>query len=778
MSTETNDHPTVAEKYAAAAEATTPLLLFAATSFLSAFLLFQVQLIVNKHILPWFGGSAAVWTTSMLVFQLLLLAGYVYSHLVTTRLPLSRQFILHVGLLSAAVVLIIVLSIAWPSAITPSAAWKPSQTAHQAASVCWIILVSTALPFFVLSTSAPLLQSWFSRLGYGNKAYRLYALSNLGSLLGLLTFPFFLEPALRLKTQGQLWASLFCAFAVACLLCGRRARNYGTTAPAEAQDGARRDAEPVRRRPIHYVLWFLLAACASSLLLATTNLLCQEVITVPLLWVVPLSIYLFSFIVCFDHPRWYQRAIFHPLFIIALFLTCAALHSNQSFLARLISPLLVLFAACMICHGELVRLKPGVQHLTSFYLAISAGGAAGGFFVALVAPHIFTSFAEFELSLALAVVLLVATLFLDRQSWAFSLSFILPVVIVAAGIAIAYGMGLWFPDVAVALNTIRFYPIALLIGTLVGMGALIFGRSSPPDGSPFRFVQILVAAVALGSFAALYFNAQPKPGMVSSTRNFYGVVRVFRDGNAKVLIHGQTTHGAQLDPPDQRVPLTYYGPDSGIGVLLRNHPKRSNWGNALRIGVVGLGVGTLAAYGHPGDSLRFYELDPDVIALSSGEQPTFTYQRDSRASVTNVVGDGRLSLEREEAQNKTRQFDILVLDAFSGDAIPVHLLTREAFETYWKQLESDQGIIAVHITSRHVNLVPVLLGAAQHFQAKSVMTISRGQGLIFDSGWFLMSKDPDSLNIPGLEPITVHYVHSVGPRLWTDDYSDVFRLIY
>jgi hypothetical protein len=778
MGTDTTDRLTLADESATSTSSTSPLLLFTVTSFLSAFLLFQVQLIVNKHILPWFGGSAAVWTTSMLVFQLLLLAGYVYSHLVTTRLPLSRQFALHAILLTAAILLIIALSIAWPSAITPSAAWRPSQSAHQVASVCLIILVSTALPFFVLSTSAPLLQSWFSRLGYGKKAYRLYALSNLGSLLGLLTFPFLLEPALRLKTQGQLWAFLFCVFAAACLLCGRRARKYGTTAPAELQDDPLQDSLTVRRSRIDYLLWFLLAACASSLLLATTNLLCQEVITVPLLWVVPLSIYLFSFIFCFDHPRWYQRAIFHPLFVIALFVTCAALHSNQSFLARLISPLLVLFATCMICHGELVRLKPGVQHLTSFYLAISGGGAAGGIFVALVAPHLFTSFVEFEWSLGLAVVLLLATLFLDRQSWVFSRSFMLPVTVIVAGIAMAYGIGLWFPEVAVTLVTIRFYPVALLIGTLVGMGALIFERSSAPGASSFRFVQILVAAVALGSFVALYFNAQPKPGMESSTRNFYGVVRVFRNGNAKLLVHGQTTHGAQLDPPNQRFPATYYGPESGIGLVLRNHPKRSSWTGNLRIGVVGLGAGTLAAYGHPGDSLRFYELDPDVIALSSGEQPTFTYMRDSRASVTNVVGDGRLSLEREEAEGRTRQFDVLVLDAFSGDAVPVHLLTKEAFETYWKQLESDQGIIAVHITSRHVNLVPVLLGAAQYFQAKSLMTISRGQGLIFDSGWFLMSKSPDSLNIPSLEPITVQYVHNVGPRLWTDDRSDIFRLIY
>jgi hypothetical protein len=750
---------------------------FAFTSFLSAFLLFQVQLIVNKHILPWFGGSAAVWTTSLVVFQLLLLAGYVYSHLLTTRLPFSRQFLLHGIFLSVAMLVVVVLSLLWPSAVTPSPAWKPSQGQHPALSVCFVILISTGLPFFALSATAPLLQSWFSRLGYGSRAYRLYAVSNLGSLSGLLVFPFVLEPIFGLTIQGRAWALLFCIFAVACLLCGREAGKSGAR-ESHDHDQIPQDSAPITR--VNYVLWFLLAMCASALLLATTNMLCEEVITVPLLWVLPLSIYLVTFIVCFDHPRWYQRSVIHPLFMLALFLTCVVLHLTQSqiFLARLLFPLLLLFATCMICHGELVRLKPGVRHLTAFYLAVSGGGAAGGIFVALVAPHLFASFVEFELTLGFAVVLLLVSLFRDRSSWLFSGNFLLPAVVVAATMAIAYAVGTWLPEVGTLLNTIRFYPVVLLTGVVVIMGALVVDRSAAPGGSSFRFVQILAGVLAVASLVTLYYSAQPRPGLVSSTRNFYGVVRVFRQGNVKLLLHGQTTHGAQFDPPDQRVPVTYYSPESGIGLLLRNHPKRSSWSSRLRIGVVGLGTGTIATYGLPGDTIRFYELDPDVIKLTSGEAPAFTYLRDSRASVTTVLGDARLALEREAAEGKSRQFDVLVLDAFSGDAIPVHLLTKEAFETYWNQLESEKGIIAVHITSRHVNLVPVLLGAAEHFHARSFMTLSRGGGPYFDSGWFLMSKDPESLNIPGLERITVQYVYKVGPRLWTDDKNDVFRLMY
>jgi len=337
--------------------------------------------------------------------------------------------------------------------------------------------VSTGLPFFALSTSAPLLQSWFSRLGHGSRAYRLYAVSNLGSLLGLLSFPLILEPTLGLTTQGRLWAALFCIFATVCMLCGREAGKLSKSVVQNNEEGPQ-DSAPVNR--VKSLLWFLLAMCASSLLLATTNMLCEEVITVPFLWVLPLAIYLITFIVCFDHPRWYQRGVIHPLFVCALFLTCAVLHLTQMpmFWARLILPILLLFATCMICHGELVRLKPGVRHLTAFYLAISGGGAAGGIFVALIAPHLFTSFVEFELSLGLAVALLLICLFCDSTSWVFSRNFLLPAAAVALAVAVAYAIGTRVPEIASFLEAMRFYPVTLLLGVVVTMGTLVVDRSS------------------------------------------------------------------------------------------------------------------------------------------------------------------------------------------------------------------------------------------------------------------------------------------------------------
>lgn len=748
-------------------------ILFAFSSFLSAFLLFQVQLIVSKYILPWFGGSAAVWTTSMLVFQLLLLAGYLYSHIVSTRLSPSVQTKLHIGLLGAAFLLIIALSFIWPSAITPGTGWKPLENSSPARDVAVIILVCSGIPFFVLSTTGPLLQSWFARLGGDTRTYKLYSVSNLGSLLGLLTFPFLIEPTLRMKHQGVLWSILFCVFVSGGVLCAVRALE------ADHHEVEKPVANLVRTEtsPFAYSLWFLLAACASALLLASTNLLCQEVTTVPLLWVLPLSLYLLTFILCFDHPRWYKRAIFHPLFAVTLFLTCASLAFERPFAQMLALPGL-LFLACMICHGELVGLKPGLRQLTSFYLTISAGGAAGGIFVGVIAPRIFTSFAEYQLSLVLCVILILVTLIFDRNSWIFRSDILRPVMITVGAMIAGYAGARWMPEIAKLLEDLRFYPVVLLVGIIVGMGAFIMKSAGPVENRGFRFVQIQVACVALLAFAALYRSAQPRPGLYLSARSFYGIVRVFRQQGAAALMHGMTVHGLQLDPPDDRIPTAYYGVDSGIGVVLRNNPKRSVEPGTLRIGVVGLGVGTLAAYGHPGDYIRYYEIDPNVVKLSSGPQPVFTYIRDSAAQISIKLGDARLSLEQEAAKGERQRFDVLVLDAFSGDAIPVHLLTKEAFETYWQHLDPEGGIVAVHITSKHVNLMPVLQGVSEHFKTESRITCNMGDGPVFSSCWVLLSHRSDLSTIPGLQQITGRMNQDISPRLWTDDYSDIFRIIF
>lgn len=752
----------------------TVAIIFGCTSFLSALLLFQVQLIISKYILPWFGGSAAVWTTSMLVFQVLLLVGYIYSHLVSEKLSRKAQSNLHLGLLFAAFVLVLMLSLVWPSAITPGAYWKPQGSANPMWSVTVILLLSAGLPFFVLSTTGPLLQRWFAVRGGSMQTYRLYAVSNMGSLLGLLTFPFLLEPTLRMATQGRLWTFLFGVFAVACAWCAWGARQSSEeTEPEQNTNVPAAKQTTISAR----VLWFLLPACASALLLATTNLLCQEITSIPLLWVLPLALYLLSFILCFDHPRWYRRAVFHPLFAVGLFALLLAMRFALYVPQVIIMPLL-LFVVCMICHGELVRLKPDVRRLTSFYLAISAGGAVGGIFVAVVAPQIFRFFTEFQVSLVASVALLLWCLFRDPDSWIYGMGFWLPVGTAAATIGGAYMAGRWIPELPPLLEQYRFYPLALLVGVLVLAGAFLQGATEP-GRKAFRAGQVLVLLLAASAFAALYQQTtQAEIGLYLAKRNFYGALRVYERQGNKVLVHGRTLHGGQLKPPNNKLPIVYYGPESGIGIVMRNHPKRTVGSGNLRVGIVGTGVGTLAAYGIPGDYFRFYEINPDVVDLSSGAQPVFTYIRDSRAKVDTELGDARLLLERELARGEAQNFDVLVLDAFSGDAIPVHLLTTEAFDTYWKHLTPEHGLIAIHVSSRHIDLMPVLRGTAAHYKASMLVRGVHGDDPFADNRWVFLARNPEDLQVQGLIATPTPLSTNVAPRVWTDDYSDIIRLLY
>jgi hypothetical protein len=742
---------------------------FACTSFLSAFLLFQVQLIISKYILPWFGGAASVWTTSLLVFQVLLLGGYAYAHLVSERLSNRAQANVHLGLLTAAFLMVLALSLAWPSAITPSADWKPLNNSNPVRDVMVILLLATGFPYFVLSTTAPLLQRWFALRGGSGQTYRLYAVSNFGSLLGLLSFPALLEPTLRMTVQGRLWALLFAVFLAGCAWCAWGVRSLAGATAEGANDAAPGGhAATIATR----VLWFLLAACASALLMASTNRLCQEIVTIPLLWVLPLALYLLSFILCFEHPRWYRREIFHPLLVAGIFGVCFASKEQKLF----ILPGL-LFVVCMICHGELVKLKPEVRRLTSYYLAISAGGALGGFFVAILSPWIFRFFTEFQVSLAASLVLLLWCLFLDGKSWLYRLDFVGSVGIAAATLAAAYAAGKWMPEVAELTSRYRFFPLALLIATPVLAASFMTRPGTERGTKAFYPGQLLVIFLVLLLGGALYRDSLPGPDLYYSKRNFYGVLRVQAQEPGKVLFHGSTAHGAQLWPPYDRLPTTYYGPESGIGIMLQNHPNRHRGNGALSVGLVGLGVGTLATYGREGDYFRYYELNPAVVDLSKGPKPVFTFLRDSRARVDTELGDARLLLEREAASGKSGAFDILVLDAFNGDAIPVHLLTTEAFETYWKLLNPKDGVIAVHISSEHVDLLPVLQGLAERYRCLLRGREQKADERYETNVWVFLSRNPQTLELQGLGPPS-RAGRNQAPRVWTDDFSDLIRLLH
>ncbi|MGE5195371.1 MAG: fused MFS/spermidine synthase [Deltaproteobacteria bacterium] len=680
---------------------------YAATVFLGAFLLFQVQPLIGKAILPWFGGSPAVWTTCMLVFQALLFSGYLYAHVTTRYLSARHQAYVHLALLLLALVML---------PIAPSPVWKPT---NGDAPVFKIILVTVAcvgLPFFILSSTGPLVQRWFSLTHAGESPYRLYSLSNLGSLLALLSYPFVVEPVYSTVSQSYLWSGLFAGFAALCAgsaaVMWRRIENVDRSGAygVEPQIGAEPSAPPTWNL---IGLWFGLAMVPSVLLLATTNRVCLDVAVVPFLWIVPLALYLISFILCFDGERWYSRRPFvlaaggSLLVVCWLFVRGA---TGPSLLVQVAGYFSALFFAGMVCHGELAALKPAPRYLTTFYLTISAGGAAGGLFVGLLAPLMFVSYFELQLGV--------------------------------------FGFGLTCLAMLLREDRRIRLPIA---GWLQGM--------------------TVVAALVCGAFLMSQFGRHAA-GSVAVSRNFYGVLKVEQKPAARPedtvtqLFHGWVIHGTQFVAPEKRrIPTAYYAATTGIGQALSGHHP----GEPRHVGIVGLGVGTLAAYGQAGDRFRFYEINPDVIAAAHNH---FTFLSDSPAEKTIVQGDARLALEFEEPQ----EFDILVLDAFSGDAIPVHLLTREAMGAYLKHLKSD-GLLACHISNLHFDLRQVVAGLAKEYGLAQVVRRSGAdpQTAAEPALWVLLARNPQTLAAVRLQS---NSESTRPPLLWTDDCSNLLQVLW
>jgi hypothetical protein len=688
---------------------------YAALVFLGAFLLFQVQPLFGKAILPWFGGTPAVWTTCMLVFQVLLFGGYAYAHLTARYLSPRQQVYLHLALLVLAVCML---------PVAPSTAWKPKGSEWPVLHVVLVTVASVGLPYFLLSSTGPLVQQWFSRSHAGTSPYRLYSLSNLGSLLALISYPFVVEPAFSVAIQSRLWSALFAAFAVLCAVgAALMRRQSGSAAEFETDivstgvetEGVDRQEGRAHRPTAGLVgLWFGLALVPSVLLLATTNRVCLDVAVVPFLWIVPLALYLITFILCFDGERWYSR---RPLALAAggsllvvcwLFLRGSA---GPALFVQVAGYFAALFLTSMVCHGELAALKPAPQHLTMYYLTISAGGAIGGLFVGLLAPLVFVSYYELHLGI-LAFGLLYLTVVI-REDWRSRLR---------------------------------------LPGWLTGSALL---------------------AVLVGATVLLSYCGRQASGSVAVTRNFYGVLKVEQKSAAtpedglKELFHGWVIHGAQFVAPDRRrIPTAYYGKASGVGqALLRHHAGRPR-----HVGIVGLGVGTLAAYGQPGDRYRLYEINPAVVTIA---QTHFSFLKDCPAEQTIVTGDARLALEYEEPQN----FDVLVLDAFSGDAVPVHLLTREAMQVYLKHLKTD-GLLACHISNLHFDLRPVLAGLAQEFGLASAVRRSEAEKETAAQAalWVLLARYPQVLGVAvGLLP---NAASNRPPIVWTDDRSNLLEVLW
>lgn len=755
------------------------MLPYAISIFTGAFLLFQVQPLIGKYILPWFGGSPGVWTTCLLFFQTLLLGGYAYAHLISTRLKPRTQMIVHLVLLALSLVFL---------PITPSESWKLQTAGNPTVRILLLLTATVGLPYLVLSATGPLLQHWFSRTHPGRSPYRLYALSNFGSLLALLSYPFFFEPRLTRHEQVVGWSAGLVVFALVCAACavlaGRAKPAADAGLPVSNDDP---DLATDKPRVQEWVLWVVFPAVASVLLLATTNKLSQDVAVIPFLWVLPLSLYLLSFILCFDHPRWYSRGGYAAAVVVAVGVVGALLSEGNT--VRLWLQVAgysgALFVACMVCHGELFRLRPGARHLTHYYLAISAGGALGGFLVAIVAPAVLTQLLELQFGLW-ALIYLVGLMSILSKSRALALGsaagafLAVPAMLFVAASTTARTVGWRVAFSNEAREWAGKHGVAALF--VLGFVALciLAGRPAWPREWRLRLAGAPMFLCLVTGVAFVIGARQDSDLVVEALRNFYGTLNV-TERNADVenlryyaLTHGTITHGIQFaDEPQTRLPTTYYGLHSGVGLAVLNSLSLGG----RRVGVVGLGTGTLAAYGAAGDKFRFYDINPAVEHLA---RTRFKYLEETAATVTVVLGDARISMEKELHDGDLQQFDVLALDAFSSDAIPVHLLTREAFELYLKHLALG-GVIAVHISNRYLDLEPVVYKAAQSLGLQAVTITdnpAKGDWWLYRSTWVLVSRTAEAFSAQDIAAVAqVPPVIDPRVRLWTDDYASLLPVL-
>jgi spermidine synthase len=680
--------------------------LYAIAIFLSSSLLFLVEPMAGKRLLPLLGGSASVWMTCLVFFQTVLLAGYLCAHGIATRLRARTQTIVYGVLLFGSLAQVV-------RSLNPN---LQASTLHPVVSVLWLLTVLLGLPFLVLSATNPLLQAWYAR-GAASSAdvtkqsapaapYRLFALSNFGSLLALLAYPTLVEPYFSLHAQTAAWSVGFLAFVLVCGAISLRA----STAPAIERTGAEpqpaiiSDAEPPRSN--ERLLWLLTAACGALLLSAATSHLSQNIAAIPLLWIIPLTIYLLTFVIAFNGGKMYVRWLVIALLPFALG-GVGYLISNpdEATPIRTAVPSIcaALFIGCLFCHGELHRRRPGPRFATQYYLFIAAGGALGSMFVGVVAPLIFRG--SYELAWSLVYTAALATVLLWKDHW------------------------VW-----------RFFWPAATAGLLVVVG-----------------LQVKVYS----------------ENTIVQVRDFYGTLRVTEEsteeaGMYRTLVHGNIQHGTQYFGSDQfrHDPTTYYTHNTGIGLALDLCCK----GRTRRVGAVGLGAGTLAAYGLPGDVFRFYEINPRVEVIANH---TFTYLRESQAKIEIARGDARLSMEAEQPEN----YDVIAVDAFSGDAIPVHLLTAEAIQLYQRHLRPG-GIVAFHISNQYLDLAPVVKAQADHAGLKAVLisTSDIPDEGAFAADWVLVTANDMFLALPEVSAASAEITPRPGLRLWTDDYSSLLPI--
>lgn len=688
-------------------------LLFATTMGVAGFLLFQVQPMLAKYILPWFGGAATTWIVCMLFFQMALLAGYAYAYALTRPMTASQQAIAQI------ILLLLVLALL---PITPAESWKPTDAGDPTWRIVALLAATVGGPYLVLATTSPLITRWFANIAPQSNPSQLFAISNFGSFLGLLSYPFAFEGLLSTGAQTRLWSIAFALYAALFAICAFVA--WRAPAATIANGGA---TMPSRDKPLEagrIARWIALGALASILLLATTNQITQWSAVIPFLWIAPLALYLLSFVLAFGRQhggdiRWYALAF---LILAAIVLVAGRPDTPTRFVTDFALHIVTLFAGCMVCHVEVVRLQPGPRQLPAFYLALSIGGAIGGLLVALGAPLIFSDYREFPLVLVAIALLSAAILWRDRAAHSFA----------------------WLRP-ASALGAVAFVAgLSLMLWREIGQASDIVDRA----------------------------------------RNFYGVVSIVRDKMddpeeaSLVMRQAGVDQGSQYFKAERRLePACAFNEDSGLGKALRFNARRRADPNApLRIGVLGLGAGMVAGLGKPGDVMHYYELNPAVLDLVNKH---FTFVRDGKAKTDVALGDGRLTMERELKAQGSQKFDVLVINAFRGASPPMHLMTAEAYETYLAHLAPD-GVLAVNFELDTFEIAPLHRGLAQRFNigVRWLETVDSEADCGDGVSWALYTRDNAFWNVPDIRAATSPWRDkSESTLLWTDASSNLMSIV-
>jgi hypothetical protein len=734
--------------------------LFAVTLFLSASLLFWVQPMIAKMLLPLLGGTPAVWNTCMVFFQAMLLGGYAYAHLVTWRLSRKRQIILHTALLGIAMLVL-------PISLSQRAFESVPTDSNPVFWLLGVLFLSVGLPFFVLASHAPLLQRWFSHSNHAaaGDPYFLYAASNLGSLVALLGYPLLLEPHLRLLEQSRVWTAGFAALGICVLASGILAVKSGWSSPG-SKDASLLETSPAERGEAvslsglgQRFRWVLLAFAPSSMMLGVTTYLTTDLASVPLLWVAPLSLYLLTFIFAFARRRylslaWMARAL--PFGAVALVYILLSEATQPAWLLMAVH-LAVFFVAAMVCHGQLAAERPRPIQLTEYYLLISVGGVLGGVFNALIAPTVFTRVLEYPLVLVLVCLLRPAagtSAGISSFKW--------------SDLGIPAGIGLTAVLLAIFVPQKTSIPLQLELGLVFGLPLFLCFLAVD---RPIRFGTAIGAVLLAGAF---HPGTHGRP--LYAERNFFGVLRVTQDpaGMFHRLVDGNTVHGRQsLDPERKCEPLSYYHRSGPLGQIVAAANERLALTN---VAVIGLGAGAMAAYAKPCQAWTFFEINPLVVRLAQSTN-FFTYLDECAAgSVKVVLGDARLRL-RDAAP---AEFGLLIVDAFSSDSIPVHLVTREALDLYVSKL-APGGLLAFHISNRYLDLEPVLGDLAQsaglicHSQDDDPNWLEAADGKD-PSHWLVMARRNEGAGSLAKDARWLPVAGRAQPEIWTDDFSNILRV--